>query len=83
MCVYVCDSALMSHKVKYSIYILDHTQSTFFCLGKFLKWLADDRSSFITKGSIYYIEYMHIQPVSVGVDWPEIWCLMEVSTMFL
>ena len=25
---------------------------------------------------------MYIQPFSMEVDWPEIWCLMEVSTMF-
>ncbi len=30
-----------------NICILDHTQSTFFCLGKFLMWLADDQSSSI------------------------------------
>ncbi len=25
---------------------------------------------------------MYIQPFNMEVDWPEIWCLMEVSTMF-
>ncbi len=34
--------------------ILDHTQSTFFCLGKFPKNLADDQCYSITKSSIYY-----------------------------
>ncbi len=33
--------------------ILDHTQSILFCLGKFLKWLADDYSSSITISNIY------------------------------
>ena len=62
--------------------ILDGMQSTFFCLGKFLKKLADSQCSSITKGSIYYIKHMYIQPFSMEVDWPEIWCLMEVSTVF-
>ncbi len=56
-------------------------QSTFLCLGKFLKGLADDQSSSITKGSIYYIKHLQIQPFSMEVDWQESWCLMEVSTM--
>ncbi len=60
---------------------LDHMQSTFFCLRKFLKKL-DNLWSSITKGSIYHIKNMYIQPFSMVVDWPEIWCLMEVSTMF-
>ena len=34
--------------------ILDCTQSTSFCRGKFLKKLADDQFSSITKGSIFY-----------------------------
>ncbi len=34
--------------------ILDLILSTLFCLGKFLKKLADDQYSFITKGSIFY-----------------------------
>ncbi len=55
---------------------------TFFCLGKFLKWLADDQFSSMTKGSICYIKHMYIQPVSMGVDWEEIWYQMDVSTMF-
>ena len=58
-------------------------QSTFFfCLGKFLKWWAHHQSSFITKRSIYYIKHMYIQSFSMEVDWWEIWCQMEVSTMF-
>ncbi len=57
-------------------------QNTFFCIGKFLKWLAGDESSSITKGSIYYIKHMYIQPFSMGVDWREIWHQMDVSTMF-
>ena len=61
--------------------ILDHMQSTFFCCGKILKKLADDQYSSITKGSIYYIKCMFIQSFSMEVDWPEISCLMEVSTM--
>ena len=59
-----------------------HANYTFFHLGKFLKKLADDQCSSITKGSIFYIKHMYIQPKTMGVDWPEITCLMEVSIMF-
>ncbi len=45
-------------------------------------WWADDHSSSITKGSIYYIKHMYIQPFSMEVDWQEISHQMDVSTMF-
>ncbi len=57
-------------------------QTTFFYLGRILKKLADDQCSSITKGSIYHIKPTYIQPFTTVVDWPEIGCLMEVSTMF-
>ena len=44
--------------------------------------LADDKRSSITKDSIYHIKHMYIQPFTTVVDWPEIGCLMEVSTLF-
>ncbi len=47
-----------------------------------MKKLADDQRSSITKGSIYHIKHMYIQPFTTVVDWPEIRCLREVSTMF-
>ena len=59
--------------------ILDHMQSTFLCCGKFMKNLADDQCSSVTKGNIYYIKHMYIHPFSKEVDWPENWCLKEVS----
>ncbi len=62
--------------------ISDHMQGTFFCLGKFLKKLADNQCFSITKGSIYYIKHMYIQPFNTEVDWAEICHLKEVSTMF-
>ena len=62
--------------------ILNHMQSTFFCLEKFLKKLADNECSSVAKGSIYYIKHMYIQLFSMEVDWPEIWGLLEVSTIF-
>ncbi len=62
--------------------ILDHMQSTFFCLGKFLKKIADDQRSSTTKESIYCIKHMYIHPFSMEKVWPEIWRIMEVSTMF-
>ncbi len=43
----------LPHKVKTRYLHLDHTKSTFFRLGKFLKWLAHDQSSSIPNGSIY------------------------------
>ena len=67
---------------KCSMCISDYMQATFFYLGKFLKKLADDQCSSISKSSIYYIKHRHIQSFSMGVDLPEIGCLMEVSTMF-
>ncbi len=47
-----------------------------------MKKLADDQFSSITKGSIYHIKRMYIEPFTTVVDWPEIRCLMEVYTMF-
>ncbi len=53
-------------------YISDHMQSTFFCLGKFLKKLADDQSSSITKKSLR--QYLLYQTYfSMEVNWQEIW----------
>ncbi len=38
---------------------------------------------FHTKGSyLPYETHISIQPFTMGVDWSDIWCLMEVSTMF-
>ncbi len=59
----------------------DFMQTNFFYLGRFLKKLVDDQCSSITKGSIYHINHMYIQPFNTVVDWSEIWWLMEVSTM--
>ena len=56
--------------------ILDHT--SFFNLLKFLKKLAADQCSSITKGSIYYMKHVHIQTSSMEVNWPETWHLVEV-----
>ncbi len=52
-----------------------------FYLERFLKKLADDQRSSVTKRSIYYMKHMCIQPLSLEVDWPDIWCLIEVSTV--
>ena len=61
---------------------LYRTPQTFFCLGKFLKWWADNLSSSMTKGRIYYIKHLYIQPFSMEVDWREIRHQMDVSNMF-
>ncbi len=58
--------------------ISDHIQTTFFYLERFVKKLADDRWSSITKGSIYHLKHKSIQPFNMGVDG----CFMEVSIMF-
>ncbi len=62
--------------------ISDNMQTTFFYLGRFLKKLADDQISSITKGSIYHIKHMSIQPFTMAMYWPEITRLMEVSIIF-
>ena len=62
--------------------ILDHMQSTLFCLWKLLMNLTDDQCSSITKGSIYHIKHTYIHPFNMEADWPEIWRIMEVSTVF-
>ncbi len=54
----------------------------FFYLERFLKKLADDQCYLITKGSIYHIKHLSTQPFTMGVAWPEIARLMEVSIMF-
>ena len=57
--------------------ILDHMQSTFLCLGRFLKELANDQCSSITKGSylLYkiYTVSLHRTLYSMEMDWPENW----------
>ena len=50
--------------------------------GRFLKKLADNQCSSMTKDSIFHIKHISIQPFTMGVDWAEIGCLIEVSIMF-
>ncbi len=57
-------------------------QATFFYLERFMKKLADDQCSSITRSSTYYIKHMYIHPFTTVVDLPEIGCVMEVSTVF-
>ncbi len=59
----------LPHKLKYSMCISNYTQTTFFYFGRFLKKLGVQISP-ITKGSIYHIEYMSVQPFTMGMDWP-------------
>ncbi len=60
----------------------DFIKATLFYHGRFLKKSADDQFSSITKGSICHIKHIYTQPFTIGVDWPKIVCLMEVSTLF-
>ena len=68
---------------KRSICISDFMQTAFFYLGRFLKKLADDQCSSITKGSICHISHMYIQPFATAEDWPEIRCLREYLLCFI
>ena len=51
----------LPHK-KGSMCILDNMQSTLFCLGKFLKKLADDQCFSITEGSIHLNTSQKVTP---------------------
>ena len=51
----------------------------FFYLGRFLKNLAEDQCSSITKAVSTTFNIMYIQPFITVVDWTEILRLMEVS----
>ena len=83
-------STLLSHKVKIQ-YLHFRSQAKYFLFfrRKFLKCLADDQSSSITKGSIYKIRHiMYLNPFSMEVDWQDIkWkylpCFIFVDTAFL
>ncbi len=76
-------SIILPHQVKMQyLHFRFHANYTFFYSGRFLKKLADDQCSSISKGSIYHINHMDMQPFTTVVSWPEIGCLMEVSTMF-
>ncbi len=71
----------LPHYVK-TEYLHFRFHATIHCLDRFLKKLADDQCSSITIKSINCIKQNNIQPFTTVVDWPEIWRLMEVSTMF-
>ncbi len=43
-------------------------QSTFFYPGRFLKNLADNQESSLTKGCIYHTKHMSIEPFTMRVD---------------
>ena len=76
-------TTFLPHLVKMQyLHFRFHTNYFFFNLERFLKKLADGRCSSITKGSICHVKHVYIQPFTTVVDWPEIACLMEVSTMF-
>ena len=75
----VCDTRQPSHTsaLKNAVSAIQISlQTTFIYLGRFLKKLANDQSSSITKGSIYHVKHVYIQPCTTIVDWP------EISTVF-
>ncbi len=53
---------------------------------KLLSFTLEDslknQQTIISEDSIYHIKYMYIHHFTTTLDGPEIWCLMEVSTMF-
>ncbi len=57
----------------------------FFCLGKFLNWIADDQPSSITKGSVFYmyIKHLYIQPFSMELVWKWIDKKLDIIWMHL
>ena len=50
-------TSYLPHQKKCSICISNFIKTTFFYLGRLLKKLADNKSSSITKGSIYHIKH--------------------------
>ena len=66
------DNSDLQSKNAVCIYISDYIQNTFFYLGRFLKKLADNQCSPITKGSIYLIKHTSIKPFTMGKDLVEI-----------
>ncbi len=78
-------------KSKLSVCISDYMQSTFFFLERFLKKLADEQCSFITKGSIYQTqlcgynlllpwEWINLKSLAY---WKYLLCLIFADTAFL
>ena len=82
-CDIVISMSSQPKKLKCSMCSLDNTQSTFFSLRNFLKKLSDDQTSSVTKGSIYYIKRMYIQPFSMEVDWLEMLYFMKHLPCFI
>ena len=58
-------------------------QSTFFCLGKFLKKNSRRSMLFYNKREYLLSKHMYIQPFNMEMDWwEEIWLLLEISIIF-
>ncbi len=74
-------STMLPPKVKtHYVHFRSHTE--YFLLSWIIPVEISRRSMLFHKGSIYHIEHIYIQPFSMEVDWPEMVCLMEVSTKF-
>ena len=74
-----CNSLVQSRNAVRALQI--KLQVTSFSLGLILQKRADDQFSFMTKCRIYYIKHLWMQLFSMGVDWSEIVCFMEVSAL--
>ncbi len=62
---------------------LDYIQTTLLFLGRFLKKLTINALQWLKATStISKLIIMSVQLFTSGMDWPEIWYLMEVSIMF-
>ena len=67
-----------AHQVKMQ-YLHFRFHANYFLLPwKIAEEISRQLCSRITKGSIYHIRRMYIQPFTTKVVWPEIWCLMKV-----
>ena len=75
-------AVIMAHKVKTQYLHFRSHAEYFLCLGKFLKWWAEDQSSPVTKGSIYYIKHMYIQLFGMIV-WKWIGNTFDIKWMYL
>ncbi len=75
---------MLFYKVKTQyVHFRLHINYTFFYLEKFLKKLADNQCPTITKGSIYHIKHMSIQPFTKLVEGPDIELSIEVPTIMI
>ena len=78
----ICTTTTIPQQVKAQhLHFRFHANYFFTLIGRFLKKLADEQCSSITKGSIYCIKYVN-KTFHHESDWPEI-AILEVSIKYL